>query len=163
EMSARLLDRGEALVPIIQTFRDIALFSFNIGRHRLAPIFAERAANLAESGGLPLKPLWVAAEAEAAWYHSTEGHSAEALRRIDRALRQARTFLDTTALIILNARYRRAAILNHLGRYDDVIAEIEAFAPIQAEVRGARNPDVLTTRHLRASVLDDLGRYDDAI
>src|SRR5258708_13673618 len=101
EMSARLLDRGEALVPIIQTFRDVAEFTFNTGRRRLAPIFADRAASLAESGGRTLKPLWVAAETMAASYHATEGRGAGALRPIGRALREARTFLDARDLIVL--------------------------------------------------------------
>ena len=54
EMSARLLDRGEALLPIIHTFRDVAVFSLDRGRRQLAPIFADRAAMLAESEGGPL-------------------------------------------------------------------------------------------------------------
>jgi hypothetical protein len=51
EVSARLLDKAEALLPIIRTFRDVAASCFNEGRRHLAPIFADRAATLAESGG----------------------------------------------------------------------------------------------------------------
>ena len=51
----------------------------------------------------------------------------------------------------------------HLGRYGEALAEIDAFAPIQAEVQGARHPDTLSTRHLRAGVLQDLGRYGEAL
>jgi hypothetical protein len=44
EMAARLVDKGEALLPIIRIFLDVASFTFNKELRRLAPIFADRAA-----------------------------------------------------------------------------------------------------------------------
>jgi hypothetical protein len=47
----------------------------------MAPLFVDRAAKLAESGGRPLRQLWFVAETGAAWYHGLAGQSPEALRR----------------------------------------------------------------------------------
>jgi hypothetical protein len=142
---------------------DVASFTFNKELRRLAPIFADRAASLAESGGRALKQVWVAAESKAAWYHATEGRSAEALRRIDRALAEARTFLDAREITLLQARFQRASVLDLLGRYDDALAEVDAFAPIEAKVMGERHPSVLATRYLRATLLHNLGRDEGAL
>ena len=46
-------------------------------------------------------------------------------------------------MILLNARYLRACVLDGLGRYGEALAEIDAFAPIQAEVLGERHPNVM--------------------
>ena len=63
----------------------------------------------------------------------------------------------------MTSRLLYARILSNLGRYDEALKEIEAFAPIQAEVLGPPHPSVLTTRYLRARTLSDLGRYDEAL
>jgi tetratricopeptide (TPR) repeat protein len=162
-MSERLREKGEALLPIVQTLHDVAQVCFIEGRWQLAPIFADRAAILAESGGPPLRRVWFGVETIAAWYSSLAGHATEALRRLNRALAEGGRFLDARELSMLRARHFRAAVLRELGRYDDALKEIDAFAPIQVEVIGARHPDVLTTRYLRADVLRDLGRYAEAL
>ena len=64
---------------------------------------------------------------------------------------------------VLTTRYLWAQTLSSLGRYDEALKEIEAFAPLRAEVLGPRHPNVLTTRCLRADALSNLGRYDDAV
>jgi len=54
-------------------------------------------------------------------------------------------------------------VLHSLGRYDEAVAEIDAFAPIEAEELSLRHPSTLATRRLRASVLQSLGRYDEVL
>jgi hypothetical protein len=163
EMSQRLHEKGEALVPIIQTLGSVAQFFFNEGQISLAPLFADRAATLAMSGGRPLRTLWFTAETNAAAYHARAGRASEALRRIDRAIIEGQAFLDSRDLSLLKARYSRALVLVQQGRPGDALAEIDAFGPIEAEVRGARNPHVLETRWLHAEALAQLGRYGDAL
>ena len=130
---------------------------------RLTPIFADRAADLARQGGIPLRRVWCQVESDAAFYQNALGHSIQALDRIDHVLTQAREFLTSRDPPVLEAQTVRAQVLNSLGRYDDALVEIEAFAPIEAEMLGARHPDTLTTRFLRAHVLNSLGRNDDAL
>jgi tetratricopeptide (TPR) repeat protein len=63
----------------------------------------------------------------------------------------------------LTTRALRALALSNLGRYGEALAEIETFAPIEAEVKGDRHPDTLATRYLRALALGNLGRYGEAL
>ena len=154
---------GEALLPLVMTFRDIAGWCFEKGMWRLTPIFADRAVDLARQAGRPLRRMWVQVAKDAAFYQVVVGHAAEALSRIDEVLTQARDFLSSRDRVSLDTQYARALALNDLGRYGEALGEIGAFAPIQAEVSGERHPGTLATRSLRAQVLDDLGRYDEAL
>jgi hypothetical protein len=52
----------------------------------------------------------------------------------------------------LATRYLRAQVLQSLGRFADALAEIDAFASIQAEVLGARHPDTLATESFRIGI-----------
>jgi hypothetical protein len=98
------------------------------------------------------------------FYQNALGHSVQALDRIGHLLTQAREFSTSPRdSQICEAQTVRAQVLNSLGRNDDALAEIEAFAPIQVEVLGARHPDALATLYLRALVLNRLGRDDDAL
>jgi len=144
--------------------RDIAGWCFENGKWRLTPIFADRAADLARRGGIPLRRVWCQIESRAVFYQNALGHSVQALDRIGHLLTQAREFSTSPRdSQICEAQTVRAQVLNSLGRNDDALAEIEAFAPIQAEVLGARHPNTLVTRCLRAQVLNGLGRNDDAL
>ena len=78
--------QGEAVLPAVNAFREIAEFCFQKGLWRLMPIFADRAAELALSGGVTLRRVWFAVEAKAAFYQYVVGHAAEALERADHVL-----------------------------------------------------------------------------
>ena len=155
--------QGEALMPLVITLRDIAGWCFDRGMWRLTPIFADRAADLAQQGGRPLRRVWCQIEGRAAFYQMIVGHSDQALVRIDHVLTQAREFLASRDTAILDAQTYRAQVLDRLGRYAEALAEIDAFAPIRVEVLGERHPHTLTTRYLRAQVLSNLGRYAEAL
>jgi tetratricopeptide (TPR) repeat protein len=161
-MAPRLGAQGEAMLPAVNALREIAQFCFDKGLWRLAPIFADRAADFALSGGSALRRIWFSTETRAASYQPMIGRAAEGLQRIDHILAEARESLPARDVIILEARYARAKLLERLGRYGEALGEIDAFARIQAEVKGAQHRDTLWTRYLRASVLTDLGRYGDA-
>jgi hypothetical protein len=53
--------------------------------------------------------------------------------------------------------------LDHLGRHGDALAEIDAFAPIQAEVLGHAPPQCAGDPIPARQVVDHLGRYTDAL
>jgi tetratricopeptide (TPR) repeat protein len=162
-MARFLAGQGEALLPLVTTFRDIARWCFDKGMWRLTPIFAERAVDLAQQAGRPLRRAWCQAAKDAAFYQLVVGHAAEAFCRIDDVLSQAQEYLALRDPVLLGARFVRAYVLRNLGRYREALAEIDAFAPIQREVQGERHPDTLATRYLRALVLRDLGRYREAL
>ena len=155
--------RGGDVLPLVNVLRGVAASCHQKGLLRLAPVFADRAADLARRGGRPVRRIWCEAETWAAFYHDVLGHSAEALDRINGVLSQARDFLPLRDTAILDARHLRASVLRSLGRYGEALTEIDAFAPVEAEVRGERHPGTLTTRYLRASVLQPLGRYGEAL
>ena len=155
--------QGEAMLPAVNALRGIAEFCFDKGLWQLTPIFADRAADLALSGGGALRRVWFVVETRAAFYQILVGHAADGLQRVDHVLAQTQNSLPARDVIALGAQLIRALSLRTLGRYGEALAEIDAFAPIQAEVRGARHPDALTTRYLRASVLQSLGRYGEAL
>jgi hypothetical protein len=134
---------GEAFLPAANALREIAQFCFEKGWWRLAPIFADRAADLALSGGPAIKRVWCSAETQAARAHRVAGDLADSLRRVDRVLAEARTSLSARDEVILHAGYVRADALHELGRNGEALAKIDAFAPIQTEVKGARHPDTL--------------------
>ena len=152
--------RSEAL---IQTFMDAASYCYEKGRWLIAPLFADRAAQIASVGGPQMRPVWFTAETLTASYLDFAGRSSEALTRLDKALLRTPANLTGQDERVLTARYFRAKALSKLGRYDDALKEIDDFAPIQAEVLGPRHPHVLGTRYLRAQALLYLGRYDDAL
>jgi tetratricopeptide (TPR) repeat protein len=162
-MAPRLGAQGEAMLPAVNAFREIAQFCFEKGLWRLMPIFADRAADLALSGGGTLRRVWFSVETKAACCQVVAGYPADGLRRVDHVLAEARESLPARDVIVLNARYARAWALERLGCYAEALMEVDAFAQIQAEVKGARHPETLQTRFLRASVLRHLGRYDDAL
>ena len=160
---ARAAGQGEALLPLVHTFRDVARWFFDKGQWRLVPLFAERAADLARQGGQPLRRHWCAMEAQAAFYQSAMGENAKALQRIDNVLARGGAFLPSRDRVTLEARYVRAQTLSGLDRSSDALAEIDAFAPVLSEVLGERHPDTLGTRFLRARTLSELGRSSDAL
>jgi tetratricopeptide (TPR) repeat protein len=162
-MGRALAGQGEALLPMVDTFRRIAQFCYAKGLWRLTPIFADRAADLALAGGRALRRTWCEVESDAAFYQVVVGRPVDALRRIEHVLAEARGFLLPRDTVVLGAQFVRAQGLQALGRYGEALAEIDAFAPIQAEVQGVRHPDTLTTRYLRASVLQSLGRCGEAL
>jgi len=155
--------RGEGMLPLITTFRKVADYCHDKGFPRLAPLFGDRAADLARQGSAPLRKVWFQVEPRAIFYQIVAGHHEAALDRIDFVLTEARIHLTVRDRETLDAQYMRARVLQDLGRPADALAEIDAFAPIMAEVKGARHPDTLSTRYLRASVLRDLGRPADAL
>jgi tetratricopeptide (TPR) repeat protein len=144
--------QGDALLPLVITLRDMARWFFDRGLWRLTPLFADRAAELARAAGKPHRRTWCQQERWAAFYQIVLGQPVEALGRIDYVLSQAREFLPARDTEILHAQYVRAQVLRNLGRYGEALAEIEAFAPILADVKGARHPDALITRSLRIGV-----------
>ncbi len=156
--------QGEELRPITNVLREIAEYYFAKGMWRLAPIFADRASEIAWTGGRPLRQLWLSVEAGAAFFKIGAGHYAEALERVERALMVTE---DTAApgriQPVLYARLVRSYALDVVGRYGEALTEIETNAPVLAEVQGERHPQTLGTRSLRARVLRDLGRYSDAL
>ena len=155
--------REPGAVSLIQTLHNIARYCYDRGHWRLAPIFADRASEVAARGGVPLRQMWCEVESFAASVQCVMGHADAALVRLDAVLATAeRAGLDRDP-VTLAAHHYRADALSTLGRYADALTEIEAFAPIQAEVLGARHPNVLATRYLRARTLSDLGRYADAL
>jgi tetratricopeptide (TPR) repeat protein len=154
---------GEAMLSAVNAFRGIADFCFDKGLWRLMPIFADRAADLALSGGGALRRVWFAAETTAAHFQSAAGHATDGLQRIDYVLAEAQKTLPIRDQIIVNARYVRASALEELGRYDEALVEINAVALLRAEVLGPRHSATLRTRYLRAWVLQNLGRYGEAL
>jgi hypothetical protein len=64
-MAPRLGAQGKAMLPAVNAFREIAQFCFEKGLWRLAPIFADRAADLALSGGGALRQVWFSLETTA--------------------------------------------------------------------------------------------------
>jgi tetratricopeptide (TPR) repeat protein len=161
-MAPRLGAQGEALLPAVNACREIAQFYFEKGMWRLTPIFADRAADLALSGGGVLRRVWFSVETRAAAYQVLVGRAADGLQRLDHVLAEAREALPARNVIVLGARYYRALALERLGCFADAFTEINAFAQTEAEIKGAGHPDTLKTRYLRASVLMYLGRYEDA-
>lgn len=93
-----------------------------------------------------------------------EGHYAfaDALNRRARII-AARAGLPPHEPAVLTCRFYTARVLDDLGRYDEALAEIDAFAPIEARARGEDDPNVLVTRLLRADALDGLARYTEAL
>jgi tetratricopeptide (TPR) repeat protein len=162
-MAPRLGAQGEAMLPAVNALREIARYYFVKGLWRVAPLFADRAADLALSGGGALKQVWLSAETTAADYQVVVGNAAEGLRRLDHVLAEARESLPAHAVIIVNARFARAKALKNLERPGEALAEVDAFAQIQVQVQGARHFDTLATRHLRANVLIQLGRFNEAL
>ena len=155
--------REPGAVSLVQTLHNIAQYCYDRGHWRLAPIFAHRASEVAARGGVPLRKMWCEVEAFAAFLQRAVGHSDLALVRLDSVLATTeRAGLDRDP-VSLTAHFYRADTLSSLGCYADALREIEAFAPIQAEVLGARHANVLTTRWLRAQTLSTLGRYVDAL
>jgi hypothetical protein len=154
---------GEAMTSQVMLLRSLAGWCFARGMWRLTPLFADRAAELAEQGGAPIRRLWCQVETLAAFYQFAVGHSAEALSRVERVLVRASEFLPARDTATLDARAGRAQVLSSLGRNGEALAEIDAFAPFEAEVKGERHPDTLITRKLRAQVLSSLGRYSEAL
>jgi hypothetical protein len=143
---------GEALLPLVTTFRGIARWCFDKGMWRLMSIFADHASDLAQQCGRALRRIWCEVEREAAFYQNILGYSVEALKRVDHVLAQAHDFLSSRDTAVLDAQMVRASVLRNLGRYGEALAKIDAFAPIVVEVKGMRHPDTLNTRYLRASV-----------
>ena len=162
-MGRALAGQGEALSPMVDTFRRIARYCLDKGLWRLAPIFADRAAELALAGGRALRRTWCEAASDAASCQVAVGRYDDAFRRIDHVVAEARDFLPSRDAVLLNAQFVRAQGLRFLGRYGEALAEIDAFAPTEAEVQGARHPATLATRALRANVLRFLGRYSEAL
>jgi tetratricopeptide (TPR) repeat protein len=163
-MAPRLGAQGEAMLPAVNAFREIAQFCFEKGLWRLAPIFADRAADLALSGGGALRQVWFSLETTAANYSAgIVGNAADGLQRVDHVLAEARESLPARDVIVLSARFVRAAALYRLGRYGGALEEINAFAQIQAEVRGGRHSSTLEARFLRAQLLTALGPFGDAL
>ena len=162
-MAPHSRSHGEDFLPAVAALRSMAEFCFEKGLWRLAPIFADRASELAASGGPALRPTWFAVEARAALFQMTGGHLPEALTRLDVLLAEARERLPARDETILAARFYRARTLEGLGRYKETLAEIEAFGPVQIEALSERHPNVLVTRHLRAQVLFLLGQYEEAL
>jgi tetratricopeptide (TPR) repeat protein len=162
-MAPRLGAQGEAMLPSVNACREIAQFCFEKGMWRLTPIFADRAADLALSGGSALRRVWFSVETKAAAYQVIVGRAADGLQRIDHVLAEARESLPARDVIVLDAQLHRAQALQRLGRFADALTEINAFAQVQAQMKGAGHPDTLNTRYLRASVLMYLGRYEDAL
>ncbi len=162
-MMGRASLQGDRLVPVIMTLRDIADWLFRKGLWRLTPLFADRAAELAWEVGSQHRRMWCQQESQAAFYQLALGRPGDALRRVDRLLAYARDFLTGRDTEVIDAQFVRAWALSNLGRSREALAEIEAFAPIQAAVKGEHHPDTLTTRYLRAKVLRDLGRNREAL
>ena len=155
--------RGRDPQPLAMTFYNVEAYCSEKGLVRLAPMFAERAADIAHQAGPPLRAVWCQMESFAAWLQNIAGHNAQALERIDWVLAENPTILPARSTVRLLTRFFRAAVLRDLGRPGDALAEIDAFAPIEAEVNGERHPGTLSTRYLRATVLQDLGRSGDAL
>jgi hypothetical protein len=89
-MAPRLGAQGEAMLPAVNAFGEIARFCRDKGLWRLMPIFADRAADLALSGGSALKRVWFSTEIEAAAFQVMVGRGADGLQRVDRVLAEAR-------------------------------------------------------------------------
>jgi tetratricopeptide (TPR) repeat protein len=162
-MAPRLGAQGEAMLPAVNAFREIAQYCFEKGLWRLAPIFADRAADLALSGGGALRQVWFSVETRAANYQLIVGNAADGLQRIDHVLAEARDSLPARDVIVLSARHVRASALERLGRYGEALEEINSFAQIQAEVRGGRHSSTLETRFLRAQLLTQVWALCDAL
>ena len=150
-------------VSLIITLRDVAGYCFDRGFWRLAPIFADRASDLAARGGAQTRKLWCEAETRAAYYQSSLGQDVEAAERLNAVLAVANGVYPDRDPVVLTARHCRAQTLSNLGRHAEALSEIDAFAPIQAEALGPRHPNTLATRYLRAHTLSDLGRYAEAL
>lgn len=162
-MAQRLKGQGDGLLPVVETYRNVAQYYFEKGLWRLAPLLADRAADLALSGGPALRRVWIAAERVASYYQGLAGDNSGALVRVEHVIAEAQKSLKPRDTLLLDALQCRASLLDRLGRFGQALAEIDAFAPIQAEVKGARDPDTLITRWLRATVLSHLGRYGEAL
>jgi tetratricopeptide (TPR) repeat protein len=162
-MAPRLGAQGEEMLTAVNAFREIAQFCFDRGLWRLAPIFADRAADLALSGGGALRRVWFSVETRAASFQIIVGPATDGLQRVDHVLAEARESFPACDVIVLNARQARVLALERLGRFHDALVEIDAFAQTQAEVLGARHPDTLNTRYSRAMALMQLERYSDAL
>ena len=144
--------REPGAVSLVQTLHNIAQYCYDRGHWRLAPIFAHRASEVAARGGVPLRKMWCEVEAFAAFLQRAVGHSDLALVRLDSVLATTeRAGLDRDP-VSLTAHFYRADTLSSLGCYADALREIEAFAPIEAEVLGVRPSNVLTTESLRIGV-----------
>jgi hypothetical protein len=109
---------------------------------------------LAARGGPQLRKTWCEIESLAAFYQRATGHYAAALERLDAILIQATeaAYPDRDP-VVLTTRYFRADTLFYLGRHAEALAEIAAFAPIEAAGLGADHPKVLQTETLRQEIL----------
>jgi tetratricopeptide (TPR) repeat protein len=163
KMAPPLGAQSEAMLPAVNAFREIARFCYEKGLWRLTPIFAERAADIALSGGSALRRVWFSAETCAAFHQVLVAEAADGLQRLDHVLAEARKFLAADDVIVVSARHARAEALRCLGRDGEALLEVDALAPIQTKVRGARHAETLGTRYLRACILMNLGRYDEAL
>jgi tetratricopeptide (TPR) repeat protein len=151
-------------LSLIRTLHDVAQYCYVRGHWRLAPIFADRASDLAARGGLQMRKTWCEIESLAAFYKGANGHYTEALERLDAVLtRAAEAAYADRDPVVLTTRYYRAQTLANLGRYADGLTEIDALAPIRAEVLGGSHPHTLVTRYDRAQTLSGLGLYAEAL
>lgn len=162
-MSERLSATDERLLPIVLTFRDIALYCIRTGKTILAPIFADRAASLARQTGSPLRYIWFSAESDAAYIHHLAKADQGALERLDSAIAAAALFMDARHALVLKAKSYRASMLLGLGRYPEAIAEIDELLPIQTAVCGERDLQTLSLRFVHASALRLFERKHEAL
>ena len=107
----------------------------------------------------PLRKVWFQVEPRAIFYQIVAGHHEAALDRIDFVLTEARIHLTVRDRETLDAQNMRARVLQDLGRSADALAEIDAFAPIQTVVMGARNWHTLATLSLRIGIDIAQNRY----
>jgi tetratricopeptide (TPR) repeat protein len=149
--------------PLIQTFRDAALYCMEKGQWLLAPLFAQRAVDLARSAGPSLRRILFICETEAAGYESSAGKRQEALHRIDRALAVGRDFLKESDFEVLEARGWKVSILLDLNKDAEALVEVDRLIPKLIEMLGLRNPNSLSAKLARARALSGVGRADEAL
>jgi hypothetical protein len=156
-------EKGEGLLPVIQTLAAIREHLRQKGYWRILPVFAERTSALAFAGGKPLERWWFNAEWRAAQAISLAGRFPEALERIESLLRRGARFMPPKDEDVLTARFYKANFLMVCSRNGEALAELDGLLPIRTEVSGALASDTLATRELRTRVLVRMGLYRQAI
>jgi tetratricopeptide (TPR) repeat protein len=162
-MAPKLGARGDDFLGAVTAFKEIAQYCYEKGYWRLMTIFADRASDIALSGGSHLKRIWFSVENRAIFYHRILGNLTEAHRRVETLLDEADKQFQKNDRVILDGRLWKAVLLRDLGRLTEAHTEIDATVRAYHEALGPRDPDTLSARYYRALILRTLGQDEKAL
>jgi tetratricopeptide (TPR) repeat protein len=163
DMAPRLGASGEAHRPLATALCDIAKHYHSKGHLLVASIFADRAAEVAQTGGRPLIRLWLSIEAIAGYFKFQAGDYHSAIDRLKTAAALASADLPAEDEVVLAARFYLAHALRVIGAHEEALVEVDSLLSTFTKIKGARKPYILMLRMGRADLLNILGESVKAL